>query len=72
MRPPELNQKGPRNSAAQPAVEKGGEWLIGGANGGMTAKRHAVIDAVKCPIRFFVTAGQASDDAGVNGQHAIG
>ncbi|CAM4080765.1 Transposase [Palleronia rufa] len=39
--------------------------LIGRTTGGTNTTRHAVTDSVKRPIRFFVRAGQVSEDFGV-------
>ena len=38
--------------------------MIGRTKGGMNTKLHAVTDAEGRPIRFFMTAGQVSDDVG--------
>ncbi len=47
----------------EPERETGGRGrLIGRTKGGMNAKLHAVTDHTGRPIRFFVTAGQVSDD----------
>jgi len=53
----------------KPAGEKGGPGdqrgrLIGRTKGGLNTKLHAVTDAKGRPIRFFMTAGQVSDDTG--------
>ncbi|MGR3633234.1 MAG: IS5 family transposase [Limimaricola soesokkakensis] len=42
----------------------GGGRLIGRTKGGMNNKLHAVTDTQGRPIRFFMTAGQASDYTG--------
>ena len=39
-------------------------WLIGRTKGGLDTKLHAVTDARGRPIRFFMCAGQVSDDIG--------
>ncbi len=44
--------------------KRGGGRLIGRTKGGMNTKLHAVTDTVGRPIRFFMTAGQASDYTG--------
>ena len=46
----------------RPGTQRG--RLIGRTNGGMNTKLHAVADACGRPIRFFMTAGQVSDDTG--------
>ena len=38
--------------------------LIGQIKGGMNTKLHAITDADGRPIRFFMTAGEVSDDTG--------
>ena len=38
--------------------------LIGRTKGGLNTKFHAVADAKGRPLRFFMTAGQVSDDTG--------
>ncbi|RBW54940.1 IS5 family transposase [Ruegeria sp. A3M17] len=52
-------------TASSLLVEKGGRGrLIGQTKGGMNTKLHAVTDTSGRPIRFFITAGQASDYTG--------
>ena len=51
----------------EPAGEKGGPddqrgRLIGRTKGGLNTKLHAVTDARGRPLKFFMTAGQVSDD----------
>lgn len=39
--------------------------LMGRKKGGLNTKLHVVTDAVLCPMRFLMTAGQVSDDIDV-------
>ena len=38
--------------------------VIGRTKGGLNTKLHAVADAKGRPLKFFMTAGQVSDDMG--------
>ena len=65
--PPQVSQGAPHGDP--PAVKKGGAndqrgRLIGRTKGGMNTRLHAVTDADGRPIRFFMAAGEVSDDTG--------
>lgn len=61
--PAQVSQGAPHGF--EPAVEKRGRGrLIGRTKGGIKTKLHAVTDAKGRPTKFFVTAGQVSDDTG--------
>ncbi len=47
-----------------PGDDAGDGRLIGRTKAGLSTKLRAVTDAKGRPIRFFITAGEASDDIG--------
>lgn len=52
-------------TALSPGGEKGGRGrAIGRTKSGLNTKLHAVADAKGRPLKFFMTAGQVSDDMG--------